>query len=247
MTTKREQITRVVTKLLQENPNGMRYAELRRAVIEAMPKVKRGTIQGTLRIINQINSDISKPERGLYVLTSNQQNSDPIYEPIEPKLKEQDFYESFAEWLVDDLNECTEACAVGGRFFGGKWGTPDVIGTYKAGRRDVIQFTTEIISAEVKLASESTITAFGQAVAYRLFSNKVYLVLPNTITSIDLSRIESLAMLFGIGLVLFDPDKENPNYSIRVRAQRFQPDMFYANQTAEDIEKMSKKIFQRLF
>jgi hypothetical protein len=40
-------------------------------------------------------------------------------------------------------------------------------------------------------------------------------------------------MLFGVGLVLFDLNKDAPRFSIRVRAQRFLPDMFYANEFAD--------------
>jgi hypothetical protein len=39
-----------------------------------------------------------------------------------------------------------------------------------------------------------------------------------TLTEEDQSRLESLCMLFGVGLVLFDLNKENPKFSIRVRA-----------------------------
>jgi hypothetical protein len=43
-------------------------------------------------------------------------------------------------------------------------------------------------------------------------------------------------VLFGVGLVLFDVDKTNPRFSIRVRAQRFSPDMFYVNEFAERLK-----------
>ena len=43
-------------------------------------------------------------------------------------------------------------------------------------------------------------------------------------------------MLFGVGLVLFNLDKDNPESEIRVRAQRFSPDMFYVNEFAERLD-----------
>ena len=37
----------------------------------------------------------------------------------------------------------------------------------------------------------------------------------------------------GSGLVVFTLDKSNPQFSIRVRAQRFSPDVFYVNEFAD--------------
>ena len=49
------------------------------------------------------------------------------------------------------------------------------------------------------------------------------------------SRLEALCMLLGIGLVLFQANPEEPDFQIRVRAQRHPPDMFYVNEFAERI------------
>jgi hypothetical protein len=51
-----------------------------------------------------------------------------------------------------------------------------------------------------------------------LFSAKSYVVMPNTISPEDYGRLEALCMLFGIGLVVFNPDVEEPDFFIRVRA-----------------------------
>ncbi|MBL0274174.1 MAG: hypothetical protein IPQ06_14180 [Chitinophagaceae bacterium] len=37
------------------------------------------------------------------------------------KIKEEDFYEPFAEWITNDLEECTKAIALGGSKFKDKW------------------------------------------------------------------------------------------------------------------------------
>ena len=88
------------------------------------------------------------------------------------------------------------------------------------------------------------ILAFGQAVAYRLFSTKTYIAMPNTLTE---SRLESLCALFGVGLVLFDLNTDAPNFSIRTRAQRFSPDMFYVNEFAERLRLYNAALFENLF
>ena len=105
------------------------------------------------------------------------------------------------------------------------------------GSRDIIKFPTEIISAEIKTDTSSLITAFGQACSYRLFSHRSYIVIPKSASPDDLARLESLCITCGLGLVLFDSQNaSNPNFSIRVRAMRTEPDMFYVNRNLKIIE-----------
>lgn len=54
-------------------------------------------------------------------------------------------------------------------------------------------------------------------------------------------------MLFGVGLVLFETDPADPDFKIRVRAQRFTPDMFYVNEFAERIYQINPTTFNQLF
>jgi hypothetical protein len=151
------------------------------------------------------------------------------------RVAEEDFYASFADWLKNELDEVTVAIALGGAGMQKKWGTPDVIGVYKALASHRIKFDLEIISAEIKVDPQQPVVAFGQAAAYRLFSAKSYIVMPTSISEEDYSRLEALCMLFGIGLVLFETNPEEPDFKIRVRAQRYPPDMFYVNEFAERI------------
>jgi hypothetical protein len=46
---------------------------------------------------------------------------------------------------------------------------------------------------------------------------------------------------------VFDVDKNNPRFSIRVRAQRFSPDMFYVNEFAERLKSHDATSFETLF
>ena len=71
--------------------------------------------------------------------------------------------------------------------------------------------------------------------------------MPVDISQEDQSRLEALAMLFGIGFVQFDLKIEDPNYRVRVRAQRFSPDMFYVNEFAERLHDHNKSAFNKLF
>ena len=46
-----------------------------------------------------------------------------------------------------------------------------------------------------------------------------------------------MGRIFGIGLILFNAkDPQNPSFTIRVRAARLEPDMFYANRCMPSIK-----------
>jgi len=214
-------------ELLKARPEGLRFAELRNALGGLFPGSTPGTIASYIWNLDVSRSgQVEKPSKGLFKYSLPPESATVIEKPKVKTFQEpaeQDFYGRFAGWIRDDLGECTEAVAFGGHYLGKKWGTPDVIGIYKPSLRDVVKFEPEIISAEVKINPSDPVTAFGQAIAYRLFSSKVYLVEPKTMLPEDQDRVEGLCILFGVGLVLFDVDVENPNFAIRVRAQSYSP------------------------
>jgi hypothetical protein len=197
--------------------------------------------------------EISKPSRGLFkpsVVPGDETIVVGVAEQIVSggvKVRESDFYEPFAQYLKNDLDEVTDVAPLGGAGFEIKMGTPDVIGVYKPLASNLIKFGLEIVSAEIKIDAQVPVVAFGQAVAYRLFSAKTYIAMPTALTEEDQSRLESLCMLFGVGLVLFDVDKDNPKFSIRVRAQRFSPDIFYVNEFADRLKLLDADVFEKLF
>jgi len=241
--------------VLAQHPAGMRYADLFRAVQQAGPQTPTGTIQGGLRSLRVDDQEIVLPEKGLWTLQSLggvpqppplQNGPVPSNKGTILKISEDLFYKPFAEWLQDSASEATETLAFGGASLKAKWGTPDVVGTLKPTNSDFVKFSTEIISAEIKIDQNQNVVAFGQACAYRLFSHRVYIVIPELDKKSD-DRIESLCALFGFGLVTFDLDVANPNFRILVRAQRHQPDIFYTNEFARQIYEFSKKDFNRLF
>ena len=153
------------------------------------------------------------------------------------KNNEEDYYESFASFLCAQkdqevgLSECTKAVAWGGSKSGEKWGTPDVVGIFRPKSNSEIKFLNDIVSAEIKVSDSSSalITAFGQACVYRLFSHKVYLVVPQSGQNY---RLKSLCHLYGLGLVYFDPTKKSIDpsiYKVQLLARRHSPDTSYVN------------------
>ncbi len=240
--TVREQIRSKAVEILKELPHGLRYSELMAKIQEALPGVPKNTISGNVWNLEVVVPDrVYKPARGMYLHVQYREVapadvSKPPAVPLETP-KEQAFYEPFADWLVNELEECTRAMAVGGNRFKDKWGTPDVIGVREPRKSDIVKFGTEIVTGEVKIDSAGLITAFGQACAYRLFSHKSYIVVPADSPEDDVARLDTLARIFGIGLILFNAkNPKDPNFTIRVRAAKHEPDMFYVNRYMKLIE-----------
>lgn len=236
--TSKERIIEKTIELLKSAPHGLRYSELVHQIGEAFSDIPKNTIHGTLWNVDGQRPDaIYKPARGLYLHASFKPSSAEPAKPTVPKVKEEQFYEPFGDWLVNELEECTKAIAVGGNAFKDKWGTPDVIGIREPKKSDIIKFPTEIVSAEVKIDAAGLITAFGQACAYRLFSHKSYIVVPTDAPEDDVARLDTLARIFGVGLILFDAKApKEPKFEIRVRAVKHEPDMFYVNRYLKLIE-----------
>ena len=244
MATRREKITEKAIELLKENPDGLRYSEIVRSIYEHFNNIPIKNIQWTVwELHTQLPDTIYKPSRGLFRLIEyRSEETDQLEERLVPKqpkrIKEEDFYTPFADWLVSELEECTKAIALGGNRFKDKWGTPDVIGKKESLRSDMIEAPIEIVSVEIKTEVTQLVTAFGQACSYRLFSHKSYLVIPQRAPSDEIARLDSLCMVFGIGLILFDSlSAINPQFGIRVRPIKQEPDMFYVNKYMKYVEK----------
>lgn len=240
------QIRKVAFDVLEEKPEGIRYSDLGRKILEINPSFKPNTISGaTWDLDIQFPDRVYKPDRGVFRLlkfkenVSNQPDQTPLsgQKSAKKAIKEEDFYKPFADWLVNELEECTSAIGLGGNIFRDKWGTPDVVGVRESKRSDIIQFPTEIVSGEIKIDSNGLITAFGQACAYKIFSHKSYIVVPNDSQIEDITRLDTLCRQFGIGLILFDSTNiEDPNFEIRARAVKHEPDMFFVNRNLKIIE-----------
>jgi hypothetical protein len=249
-----QQIRERAKAIVAENPGGIRYGAIVDRILQENGETSLNTIGSHVQdLAKTYPKEILKPSRGLYkpadaggddtvVIGDTEQTT-----PSGARIRESDFYEPFADWLKNDLDEVTDVAVLGGASMKTKWGTPDVVGVYKPLAGNLIKFPLEIVSVEIKIDPQAPVVAFGQAMAYRLFSAKTYVAMPATLSEEDQSRLESLSMLFGIGLVLFDVDRNNPRFRIRVRAQRFSPDMFYVNEFAERLKFHDAKVFELLF
>jgi hypothetical protein len=237
MATAREKVISEAIRLLEENSSGIRYQDLANRIKSKLPDIPENTIIGNIWDLDKREKDkVVKPARGLFLHKKYGSEVPPEAPEIkEETIKEERFYGPFAEWLTHDLEEATKAIPLGESYFGAKWGTPDVYGILEPRRTDVFRPPMEIVSAEIKLDTQGLVTAFGQACAYRIFSHRSYLVVPRQSSESDLSRLEALCEICGIGLVLFDKENpEKPDFTIRVRAAKHEPDWFYANETLKN-------------
>lgn len=242
MSTRKEQITVKAIELIKVVPNGLRYSDLVRKLQESCSGVPVNTIHGTIWNLDaRLPKEIYKPARGLFrhVVYKDSQEVEEKYETLVKggPVREEDFYQPFADYLVEELEECTKAIVLGGSKFKDKWGTPDVLGIRKPRESDIIRPATEIVSAELKIDTKDLVTAFGQACSYKLFSHKSYLVIPKRSPEEEKSRIEALSLIFGIGLIWLDvATNKAPEFEIRVRPIKQEPDMFYVNKYMKLVE-----------
>lgn len=259
----RNQIQQQARAMLESSPGGTRWGELLKSIHAAHPETPQNSIHGAIQVMMQSNDDIIKVARGTYqLLRYAEADAAPALKADELEaatpvaadgtgsadlsLVEQDFYQSFAEWLVEN-DEATQADALGGSSLGGKWGTPDVLGVLKPRAQDIFRFEPQIIAAEIKATPTQPVVAFGQAVAYRLFAHKSYIVVPRTTSGDDMSRLKSLCSIHGVGLVIFELDKALPDYNVVVLPVLANPDMFYVNGMLDRLKSTEPKLLNRLF
>jgi hypothetical protein len=244
-----KQIKEFARGIVLQHPGGIRYAEIVSQVRRHFPEANKATVEAQVAnsLVPAYPAELTKPSRGLYKPIMDESAIPPPPPSPAGTAREEDLYEPFAQWLKHDIEEATEAVALGGSGLKTKWGTPDVVGVYKPLASQLIKFSPEIVAAEVKLDPAQPVVAFGQAIAYRLFAARTYVVMPATMGEEDQSRLESLCLLFGVGFVLFDPSTKDPHFDIRVRAQRFSPDMFYVNEFAKRLQNLDATKFQNLF
>jgi hypothetical protein len=237
METNREQIRSKALEILGHEPDGLRHTDLVDRIKVELPRLKRNTISTYVQNLEKLtNKEIYRPERGLFLLKSSPKALEEASaelktsEEREEEEEESRFYDSFGDYLKNELVECTRVMSVGGKKFQDKWGTPDVVGIFRVPA--LVKSDTIIVSAEIKVKvnAPKLVTAFGQACAYKVISHKVYLVIPESVGKENLLRMESLCSVAGIGLILFDStNPEKPEYAIRLRAVRHEPELYYVN------------------
>lgn len=240
----RERIRTIAFDLLERHHPGLRFSELQRQIQSVDPKLKPSTINTSIWNLDSVFPErVYKPSKGLFRLAQFRQAdlmppTTGVMPGSRPRIREEAFYPLFANWLKNELEDVTHAIALGRNVFRDRWGTPDVLGKAESKRSDVIKGATSIVAAEIKVDVAGLVTGFGQACAYRLFCHKSYLVIPAQTPQDEMSRLDSLCEMFGLGLVTFNPNSlEAPNFTLVVRPQKQEPDLFYTNRYIKYVEK----------
>ncbi len=112
-------------KIIAENPGGIRYGALVKKISTANPETPTNTIHGSVwDLATRFPDKVVKPSRGLFKPAGADNAVQQAPTALTSKMKEEDFYEPFAEYLKNDLDEVTTVASFGGAGLKGKWGTP---------------------------------------------------------------------------------------------------------------------------
>ncbi|HII83214.1 MAG TPA: hypothetical protein HA269_08155 [Ferroplasma sp.] len=227
-------------EIIKERPSGIRFSELVNVIIKENPDFNINTINAQIANLRNHKDYKDKLSQipGIYMAIEYENNpnlpSKNVAESETNSIKhyEKEFYEPFANFLKGDLNECTAAKDMGNSRLQFKWSTPDVVGYSKVKTTSGFKSHPELVACELKVETtyDALIKAFAQAVSYLLFCHKSYIAVPEDTPLNALTRLENLCILFGIGLILFDrTDPNKPEFKIRNRALRHEPNIFSLN------------------
>jgi hypothetical protein len=245
---KLEEIRKKAIEILgrDEYKEGMRFANLIRKIAEETGD-NINTINGsTYNMPNEMPKDIVRPQRGLFILKKNLKNMETkeneTSDKYSDKFKEEDVYEPAKEYMLGH-GECTHAIVVGGAMFAKKWGTPDLMGAIRVSSDAIYQPPIEIMAIEVKGSKYSPVEALGQAMAYKLFAHRTWLILPETD---DIDRIEGIAMSANIGLIVFNYKNGQFIFETLNRPVTGNPDAEEVNKILNDLKEKDKSKFNDL-
>src|SRR5690348_5359931 len=122
-----KEIQTLAKKIVAENPGGIRYSALVHRISMDNPETPKNTIHGAVwDLATRYPGEITKPSRGLFLPANSVGGNSTVTPPVQPpgKIREENFYEPFADWLKNELDEVTVAISLGGAGLQKKWGTP---------------------------------------------------------------------------------------------------------------------------
>jgi hypothetical protein len=149
--------------------------------------------------------------------------AEPKKAPAPGSVKEEDFYAPFADGLKNEIEDATKAIPPGATSSGTSGCARRDRATGIAAQRHHQGADADRVGG-IKTDTAQLVTAFGQACAYKLFSHKAYLVVPCRSPGDEISRVDSLCQIFGIGFVTFNAESPSaPDFQVRDRPARHEP------------------------
>ena len=109
--------------------------------------------------------------------------------------------ESLAEWLIQ-TEYATHAVARSEFETSGGWEAPSVLGVLLPRADDLFRSEPQVLAAEIVADLSRPVSAFGHAVAYRLFAHRSFLVISANAGLADIERLRALCSSTGLGLVM---------------------------------------------
>jgi hypothetical protein len=238
------QIRSAALELLAGHPQGLRYSQLVRHVSKLNPAFNNKTVSNVVWSLDTVLPEhVYKPSKGVYRLVQFREAAEQPTRAMQAlatqkDVREEEFYPLFAQWLKNDVEDVTLAIPLGGNAFRDKWGTPDVVGKDVSRASDLIKAQTAIVSAEIKTDTSGLIAGLGQTAMYRLFSHRVWLVIPRHTPTEDLARVDALCRMYGIGLVTFNSRSlTTPDFQLAIRPRHHDPDLYYTNRYLKRVER----------
>ena len=246
---KKEEIVKKALEILSlpEARNGLRFASLVKRV-SSETGTNLNTCNGNLyNLPNELPDKVSRPSRGLFILKENEKflkdtSEEAPEQQSDIKLNEEGIYEPARNHLLGN-GECTHAVIVGGNSFGKKWGTPDIVGVIRADSDAVYKPILEIIAVEVKNEGYDPVEALGQAMAYKLFAHRTWLVLPHDNQN-EIERIQGIAITANIGLISFTGKDKDLEFTTLNRPTSGCPDIIEVNKMLEKLKRDRPKYIE---
>ena len=246
--TKKEKIIEKALEILSrpESRNGLRFMSLIKKVSsEAGENIN--TCSGSLyNLPNERSGEVSRPRRGVFILKGNESYLKDAEDVVDQegiaKYSEEEVYEPAKGYLLGE-GECTHAVVVGGGGFGNKWGTPDILGVIRANSDATYKPIIEIVAVEIKKEGYRPVEALGQAMAYKLFAHRTWLILPDD-DNADIERIQGIAITANIGLISFVRKDNDYEFMTLNRPNTGRPDLTEVNDMLEKLKKDKNKYYE---
>ncbi len=137
----------------------------------------------------------------------------------------------------------TYAVGGGGKIVGKKGGTPDILGVIRANSDAVYRPILELIAVEIKKEGYSPVEALGQAMAYKLFAHRTWLILPDD-DHADIERIQGIAITANVGLISFLRKSEGLDFTTLNRPISGRPDLNEVNEMLDKFKKDKQKYYE---
>lgn len=219
-----QDVLKVASDFVLKAGRTLRAKEIIEAVHRELPSHNLNTIGINVSYLHErFPNKIERPARGLFRAKDLAATAGPTSASSKAR-DEREFYDPLKDWLLAE-GICTTAVVLGGNKWGGKWGTPDVVGVAAPRKTDLIKRSEEVVSAEIKTEPSQLVTAFGQACSYGLFSHRTYVVVPEATDAEELNRLKLLCTRFGVGMVVFNhADATNPSFDEWVAARLLEPE-----------------------